>query len=306
MRRSDFAAYRDVSRLAMGAFDRSTGLYESSDAALLQLSHRSVWFVLALARLFRRPLVDIVVATRGAELVGTATLLWLPRTAYVTGVATKPEMRGRGVASRLLARHAEEARRLHRAWMALDVESENETAIRVYRRAGYRETARSTWFTRSDLPPKEAPDPPTVLPVGAADWKALAARLDASRPDDYREAFPAGKRIVDHNEYVVRTGRSEVEAWKRELPGGSVAALRACFVTGARRAVYLPMSTDSNVSPEVFLGLIDTATEWFRSRGPALVLAVVSEPRGPAGVALEQRGFAPAVTSIAMIAPLTK
>ena len=303
MRRADFEGYREVTRLAMGRFERSTGLDESSEAAMAQLSHRSIRFMLALARLFRRPLVDVLLATQGADVVGTATVLWLPRAAYVAGVATKPEMRGRGVASRILSRHAEQARRFHRSWMALDVESENESAIRVYRKAGYRETARFTWFTRPDLPAKGTPLPPTVLPVGPTDWNGLAARLDASRPKDYRAAFPAGSRVLDHNEYMVRTGRSEVETWKRELPGGSVAALRGCFVTGPRQAVYIPMSTDAGAAPEVYLDLIDTATEWFRPRNPARVLAVASEPLGGVGAALERRGFSPAVTSIAMIAP---
>jgi hypothetical protein len=148
--------------------------------------------------------------------------------------------------------------------------------------------------------------PPTVLPVGSVDWKGLSARLDASRPNDYRDAFPAGKRVLTHNEYLVRSGPTEVETWKRELPGGSVAALRACFVTGVRQAVYLPMSTGTNDGPEVFLGLIDAASEWFRARGPARVLAATSEPRGGASAALERRGFAPAASTIAMIAPLSK
>jgi ribosomal protein S18 acetylase RimI-like enzyme len=307
MRRTDYAGYWQITRLAIGPFERSTGLDGSAEPAIAQLSHRSVWLILNLARFFRRPLVEIALATRGGEVVGTATVLWLPRAGYVQGVATSPEMRGRGIASRILAYHAEQARRFHRAWLALDVESENETATRVYRNAGYRETGRFTWFTRSDLPPNGiAPVPPTVLPIGSADWKGLSARLDASRPHDYREAFPAGKRVLNHNEYLVRSGPTEVQSWKRELPGGSVAALRACFVTGVRQAVYLPMSTDPNDGPEVFLGLIDAATEWFRSRGPARVLAVASEPRGGASAALEQRGFAPAVSTIAMIAPLSK
>jgi len=303
MRRADYAAFREVTFLAVGHFERSTGLDESAEAAMAQLSRRSIWVVLALARFFRRPLVDLVVATRGTELVGTATALWLPRAAYIAGVATKPEMRGRGVASHILSRLAEKGRRFHRSWMALDVESGNDSAVRVYRKAGYRETARFTWFTRPDLPPKGAAVPPTVVPVGSADWKSLAARLDASRPSDYREAFPAGERVLNHNEHVVRSGRSEVETWKRELPGGSVAVLRGCFVTGPRQAVYFPMSTDPTAAPEVFLELIDAATEWFRSKGPARVLAVVSEPPGGVGVALEQRGFSAAVSSIAMIAP---
>ena len=82
-----------------------------------------------------------------------------------------------------------------------------------------------------------------------------------------------------------------------------MAVLRGCFVTGPRLAVYLPMITDAGAGLEAYLELIDTATEWFRSRDPTRVLAVLSEPRGGAGVALERRGFAPAVSSIAMIAP---
>ena len=305
MRRADWASYREVTRLAIGNLETSTGLDESSDVAIAQLSRRSIWFLLAVFRMFRRPIVDVVVATRGAEVVGTATVLWLPRTAYVAGVATRPELRGRGIASRILAHHAENARRLHRRWMALDVESENETAIRVYQRAGYRETARFAWFTRTGLPPKGDSAPPTVLPVGSLDWSGMLARLDASRPKEYRDAFPAGRRVLDHNEYVVRGGRAEVETWRRELASGAVAVLRACFVAGPRMAAYFPMSTDGTTAPETYLEMIDTATEWFRPRNPTRVLAVVSEPSGAAGAALERRGFSPAVSSMAMLAPLS-
>lgn len=306
MRRQDFTGYREVTRLAIGKFERSTGLDESSEVAIAELSRRSIWFLLGAARLFRRPIVDVAVATRGAEVVGTATVLWLPRTAYVAGVATSPERRGQGIASRILAHHAEQARRFHRRWMALDVERDNASAIRVYQRSGYRDAARFVWFVRPDLPPK-GPSPPSAPErVDAAVGKDLAARLDAGRPNDYRDAFPAGPRVLIHNEYVVRSGRAEVETWKHELPDGSAAVMRACFVTGPRMAAYFPMSTAENAPPEAFLALVDAASEWFRPRGPARVIAVVPATLAGAGAALEQKGFSSAVSTVAMLAPVAK
>lgn len=302
LRRTDYASYLSVVRLAIGDFETSTGLDVSSEATIAQLSRRSVWFILHLLRLVGRPIVDVLVAVRGREVVGTATALWLPRAAYLAGVATKPELRGRGIASRLLGLHAERARRHRRAWMALDVESGNRTAIRVYESSGFRDVGRFSWFTRADPPPASSPPSEAVVPVGASDWAGLAARIEVHRAAEYRGAFPAGEATLTHNELMVRGGRVESRTWKQELPGGGVAALRAYFIPGVGMAAYFPISSAPEASPDAFVGLIDTATDWLRPRFPSRFLAVTSEPRGNAAVALERRGFTCVASTTAMIA----
>lgn len=302
LRRSDYASYHSVVRMAVGNFERSTGLDLTSEAAIAQLSLRSTWWWIWWLRLIGRPVVDTVVGTQGTDVVGTATVLWLPRTAYVAGVATRPDLRGRGIASHLLALLAERARRYHRVWMALDVESENQVAIRVYRAAGYRPVGSYSWLSRTALPAMESPVPPAVAPVGPADWGSLAARLEAGRPSEYRGAFPAGEATLTHNEVTVRGGSVELATWKRELAGGGVAALRAYFLPGVGMGTYFPVSTVPEASPDEFAGLIDAATGWLFARRPRRVNAVAPEPQGNVTIALERRGFLTVASTTVMVA----
>lgn len=302
LRRSDYASYHEVVGLAVGNFERSTGLDVSSEATIAQLSRRWIWFLLGMFRLFGRPIVDTLVACQDREVVGTATVLWLPTVAYVAGVATRPEVRGRGIATHLLTLLTEMARRRHREWLALDVESENLGAIRVYRKAGYREVGTYTWFSRPELPRAASPTLSNVVPVGRSDWGSLSARLEAGRPTDYRNAFPASGGILTHNEILVRGRRVGYSTWKRELPEGGVVVLRAYFDPGAGLAACFPISTTPEASPDDFAGLIHAATDWLAPQHPSHVIAVVTEPRGNSTVALERLGFAAAASTTAMLA----
>lgn len=302
LRHRDFASYVSVIRLAVGHFERSTGLDINAEATFAQLSRWSTWFLLGWLRLFGRRIVDVLVALQGTHVVGTASALWLPRTAYVAGVATRPEMRGRGIASRLLALLEERARRHHRTWMALDVESNNEVALRVYRAAGYVPVGSYAWFSRSELPTAASPPSPGVTLVSSADGRSLAPRLEAGRPAEYRDAFPASDAILTHNEIVVRGGRVELATWKRELAGGGVAMLRAYFLPSARMAAYFPVSTAPEASPDEFTELIDAASAWLRPRAPRQVIAAAPEPRGSSTVALERAGFSAATSTTVMLA----
>ncbi|HEY1868682.1 MAG TPA: GNAT family N-acetyltransferase [Candidatus Cybelea sp.] len=85
------------------------------------------------------------IAQRGGERVGFLLLLdglpdevtLLPQ-AFVAYMAVTPRARGEGVGAALLAAAENEARRRLLPYMALMVTEENETARRLYERAGYR------------------------------------------------------------------------------------------------------------------------------------------------------------------------
>lgn len=61
---------------------------------------------------------------------------------YICGVAVFPELRGRGLGSRFLARAEDDARQRGFTKMSLVVFEQNEGAVRLYRRQGWREVAR--------------------------------------------------------------------------------------------------------------------------------------------------------------------
>lgn len=301
LRRADYPRYRPLVELAVGSFERSTGLDLVADASIDQLSRRWVWFLLGLMRWFGRPVMDVLVAVDGDDLVGAGTILWLPRTAYVAGIVTTPKSRGRGVASRILAGQADFARRRHRDWLALDVESENATALRLYRAAGYRETGRFSWFTHTGVPPTESPPSSLVLPVGPSEWRSVIARLDASRPAEYRAAFPAGPRVLHHNEIMVRGPAMQYGTWRRELDGGGVALVRAYYISATGMGVYFPMTTAPEPSADALVGPVDAASDWLRPFAPTRILAAAPEPRDGIAAVLERKGFVAASSTVAMI-----
>jgi len=306
LRRSEFARYRPVVLLAEGELERSTGLNATAEATIDLLKLRSIWLLLRLARFFGRPIVDVLVATSGSDILGTGTVLWFRKSAYVAGMATKPDWRGRGIASDVLGRLEALAQRRHREWMLLDVEGGNARAVRVYEKAGYRTIGTFTWFVSTSLPPTRPADGDGGRRVGASDWKELTAHLDASRPADYRAAFPARKRALHHNEVMVRGGRTESETWWRRTAAGGIAVVRAYFVPGARMAALFPMSTLPEPPSEEFSGVLGSAVDWVRSRNPTRCLAVAPEPRGGIASALEQLGFTGGVSSAVMVRPVSR
>jgi len=306
LRHSDFPRYRPVVLLAAGELERSTGIDARAEATIDLLNRRSIWFLLGLTRLFGRPIVDTLVATTGNDIQGTGTILWFPKSAYVAGVATKPEWRGRGVASAILGRLEALARRRRREWMLLDVESGNEPAVRVYQKSGYRVTDTFTWLASTGLPPARPVTADGARRVGASEWPELTALLDASRPADYRAAFPARKRVLHHNEVMVHGGRTESATWWRRTDAGAAVVVRAYFVPGARMGAFFPMSTLPEPRAEEFSGILAAAVDWVRSRNPQRCLAVAPEPRGGIAASLEQLGFTGGISSAVMVRPVSR
>jgi len=57
---------------------------------------------------------------------------------YISNLATYPKFRGRGMASALIAKVEEEAKKSGGKYLSLDVEVENADAIKLYQRLGFR------------------------------------------------------------------------------------------------------------------------------------------------------------------------
>jgi len=305
IRRADLPTFSAVIRLGIGKLEQSTGLAEGAEAMFQSLSRWSIWLLLGFSKLVGRPFVRIWVAVDGTQVVGTGTLLMLPRAGYVAGMSTAPEYRGRGVASRILELQQAETVRRGRGWIVLDVESENETALRVYRRAGYREVGRYSWYTRMGTP---SPSPSSRSPAPAAskrEVKEFALRLDASRTADLRSALPADHRMLSHNELLVRGPRAAHRTWIRPADGGTPSSVRAYFVPRTGMGVYFPTAGTPEPTVEEVTALLDSATDWFRTETPKRCLAVVAEPVGAVGPALERMGFVAVVSSTLMVRPIS-
>lgn len=301
IRRADLPTFVEVIRLGIGKLEHSTGLDEGAEAMFQSLSRWSIWLLFGLLQLIGRPFVRVWVGLEGPRVVGTGTLLMLPKAGYVAGMATHPEFRGRGVASRILALEQAETVRRGRDWIVLDVESENETAIRVYRRAGYREVGRYTWYSRLGIPPTSTPSPSPAASKG--ELKEFIPKLDASRGADLRTSLPADPRMLSHNELLVRGPRAKNQTWIRATADATPSSVRAYFMPRTRMGVYFPTTGTPEPSADELTALFASPTEWLRPQDPKRCLAVLAEPVGTAGAALEKMGFVAVVSSTLMVRP---
>ena len=79
----------------------------------------------------------LMIASLENEVVGTVTLVEDSDKLYVTGLAVHENARGKGVATSLLNWCKNEAYRLGKTKVYLDVETENEQALSIYNKAGF-------------------------------------------------------------------------------------------------------------------------------------------------------------------------
>jgi putative acetyltransferase len=77
------------------------------------------------------PSAEIVLAVAGDDLVGFVTVD--PRTGYLDQIVVAPERWGSEIAALLLA----EAKRISRAGLDLDVNTDNDRAVRFYKKCGF-------------------------------------------------------------------------------------------------------------------------------------------------------------------------
>ena len=301
LRRSDSAKYIELLLESMGEFEQETGIGDGAESAIRSLFRLPIWWVVKFLSGIGRPVADIVVAASDGTIAGTGMILWTRNTAYVAGMATRPEFRGQGIAAEVLARLGVEARRRKRPYLALDVESANETAIRVYRRAGYQEVAEFSWFTRAGLPPISGANPGGTRPMRRSDQENIVTHLDAARPPLYRAAFPSSPKLLDHNEFTIRAPRIRHSTWVKRTTNGTDCVARAYFSPRKKWGTILLRTGTPEPPPEELASLLDAATSWLTPLRPSHCLAPVSEPPGAVTAALVRAGFSRAVGTKTMV-----
>ena len=304
LRHSDLPVYGHLIRLAVGRLEQATGLDQGVDGLARTLGRWPVWAGLRFLELIGKPFLQVTVAETRSRLVATGALVRLRNAGYVMGMATEPEYRGRGIASQILGGLTDTAARYHRPWTALDVESENATAIRVYRRAGYREVARFTWYRRPGAPTPAGGRPASDSLLPRRELATFATELDAGRNAEYRSALPATPRMLSHNELIIQGGALEHRTWLRRDAAGSPFALRAYFIPATRMGVFFPLTTGVDPSPEAVAPVLDEGSRWVGEHGVVTCLAVLPEPVGTLGAALERVGFTAVVSSVTMVEPV--
>ena len=287
----------------MGALERATGLDELSVDQVKTLGRRRIWYLFALAKVLGAAPIRIFVALDGERVVATASVVLLPKAGYVMGVATDSGYRRRGIASSLLELIHAYARDKGRPWTALDVESDNEVAISVYRRLGYDARARFGWYTGSPGPGASGPTAGAQAVEGRR-MGEVASWVNRSRPMSVGAALPATNGRLSHLEVITRLGGAPVKTWALTAASGELEGVaRATFVPTVRTAYVVPSAWKNGAGKEALTSLFAPAMTWAQELGASRAVAVVPDRDELWRSVMAESGLTLSVSSTLMTRP---
>jgi GNAT superfamily N-acetyltransferase len=300
LRRSDLPGFTTVLAQGIGALERAVGIDQTSEEMIGSLRRPGIWVLLSFLRLIGVAPVRLYVGTLDRKVVGTTILVLLPETGYIAGVSTDAAARGRGVATHVIETAQATARTKGKRWFALDVESENETAIRVYRRLGYAEAARYGWYTGA------TPDPPPPNGTLAHEVKGFDRPLrewaDRLRPQSVRSAVPATKRSLQHLELITRANGLRTKRWVLGEGGALTGAATSHYIPSVRIGFVYP-SLPPDAADGVFERLVAPGLRWVRAEGATKLVVVGPDPPGSWAEALARLGVIRSVSTVLMVRP---
>jgi ribosomal protein S18 acetylase RimI-like enzyme len=277
LRRSDLPSFEKVMFQGLGTLERAIGVDQAAVTLFQSLRRRGLWTLLAFFRALGLPVIRIFVATERGQVVGTSSLVWLKKTAVVIGVATDAAARGRGIATHLLERMPAFAQRKGRAWLALDVDAENSTAIRVYQKIGYQDYGRFAWYVGAPLEPASTGGT-TAIEIGCPRIRVLAKWADARQAPAIREMFPITEKSFSHLETIFQMPRTQTKTWELASSGTTIGVVRGYFSPLAGSGFVLPVASNSDLSGDARQALVAPAIQWVRSLGAARLVLVVPDP----------------------------
>ncbi len=300
LRRKDLESFEGVMLQGMGSLERATGLDELSAAQFQSLRRRSVWTLFSLVRAVGAAPIRVFVGVTDGRVLGTASVVFLPQAGYVLGVATDSAARRRGIATALLERIHLASLRKGRRWTALDVESDNDTAIRVYRRLGYEEAERFGWYVGSE-PYEDVGQSVGAVEVAKSGMEEAAAWVNDNRPQSVREPLPATARRLSHIEVVTRVAGAPVRTWRTVASGRTSGVVRASYVPEARTGFVIPSAWDEGVGGTGTRSLVGEPVRWVRSLGASRTVVVAPSPSDEWSRTLAGFGMSLAVSSTLMV-----
>jgi hypothetical protein len=164
--------------------------------------------------------------------------------------------------------------------VALDVESDNETALRVYRRLGYEEKARFNWHV-GPTPAAIAHSAGIATEVPRPKMKEVAAWVNLHQPPALRDLLPATAKMFSHHENITQlpTG-TKTKTWSLSSSGQTTAVVRGFYLSIIKSVFVIPAGCDSAVPGNSLLSLVAPVVDWARSLGATRMEAVVPEPPG--------------------------
>ncbi|MCL4355112.1 MAG: GNAT family N-acetyltransferase [Nitrososphaerota archaeon] len=276
LRKQDLRSFEDVVVQGLGHFERVTCLDEPTVSQLRSLRQAGVWTMFSLLRALGRAPINIHVAVTGGKVIGTASEVLLKESGYVLGVATDVAMRNRGIATNLLERIHADVGRKGKTWTALDVESDNAVAVRVYKRLGYEEVATFAWHVG-----------PLRRMVAGRGQVALVERNQLGRTASWVQGNippsmavplpPSGKRLT-HLELLVRAPGSRDVTWEIGQSGQKTAAVRGIYTSMVKTGYIFPVTDDRSVTKDDITAVIGSASDWVRSLGGSKMVVATPSP----------------------------
>lgn len=272
------------------------GLNPGQVRSLLARTERwGIRFVLAVARVLRRPLFDFLILDEGDKVVGTTMVSFAPHSGYISGVTVDAAFRRKGHAQELLRTCEEIARKYRRRYLVLDVLSENEAAIRLYEKLGYRTLRGIRWMARDLTQPLRAAVPGqsfTILPFRPAMRKPLVRLANDGIPSNYRSLVSVRPQDLQPSGLARRIGKADSSAWVVQRNHEIVGFARATVSPVIQAAQIGPLIFAGEAETEAWTGLIDTALAWCVSRQVPRVLLSLPEHLDKALPVLQAEGFA--------------
>lgn len=276
LKKRDLLSFEDVMVQGLGHFEHVTCLDEPALSQLRSLRQRGIWAVFSLLRTLGHAPINIYVGVSEDKAVGTASEVLLEKSAYILGVATEQAMRNRGIATRLLERIHEDAKRRRKAWTVLDVESHNEVAVSLYRKMGYEEVAGYSWHV-GPLPEK-APGPGRTSMVERSQLDGVVSWVKGNTPSAVAGPLPPSVRRFTHLELLVRAPGSSEATWEAKQSGQTTCVVRSMYNSTVKTGYVIPVAQNPPVAKERLLETIWSAVDWVQSLGGSRVAVVTPSP----------------------------
>lgn len=299
IRRGDISSFEDVMRQGMGKLERATGLDQLSADQVRGLNRPTVWAIFRVLRVLGLAPITVLVGVDNGRVLGTASVVLLENAGYIMGVATDSRARGQGIATRLLESAVTKTKEKGRPWLALDVESDNEIAIGLYRKLGFEEKSQYGWYVGT---------PKNLGLVGAGDSEEasrvqldeIATLVDLGRTQAIRDPLPASGRRLSHFEVVTRVTGAPAKTWRMSSSGQLTGAVRASYLPFVRTGFVIPSYWYPDSAEDMLFSLVRRPIDWVNTLGASRVVVIVPEPAGPWGPVVRELGMPKTVTSTLM------
>ncbi len=267
---------------------------ESWNEVAKRIHRPSIRFVVAFARLLRRPIYRFFTIKEEGRLVATSLVSFAPRIGYISTVMVDKSYRRRGYARRLLESCHREIASFHRPYAVLDVLTDNTPARTLYVSNGYRLLRTSALYALPLSPAPSAPHPSgqgTIRPYRNSDHKTLAGIADRAVPPEVARVLPPAGRRLNASPTMDQILGSASSSWvleERGRPTAWVSATSSKFMEAAGLATPI-VATEAD--PGGVRALLATAIDWCRGQLAVRIICRVPNDNAASVRAVVTEGF---------------